>query len=138
MGRRVAELKQRAAEERRRGHHQREAELYDAIAQLDGDPIWKHRAGEAWRDAGALREARRRFTVAAQGFAEAQQHGKAVVACRMALDLAPNEPLTRFILERSERALGGDHDGDDEIEIEIDDDEIVESSEGDARGAGAT
>jgi hypothetical protein len=110
MARRIAELKDQAAAERRRGHHQREAELYDAIAQLDGDPLWRHRAGEAWQHAGALREARRRYTAAAQAFAALQQHGKAIAACRMALSLSPREPVTLWIRERSERALAAPRD----------------------------
>src|SRR5947209_4817504 len=65
----VRKLKDEAAKAVQRGRHRKGAELYLEVALVEkDDPLWPHRAGEAFKRAGMANEAIRNLHSAAEGY----------------------------------------------------------------------
>lgn len=97
----VRALKDQAADLAARGLHRQAIQLYEQIALIEPDePRWLLKIAESYRSMGDVRHAVRTYREASVAFARAGQTLKAIAACRVAIQLRPNDPETELLLQR--------------------------------------
>jgi cAMP-dependent protein kinase regulator len=96
----LRKLKDEAARAIERGKYRRAAELYDVLTAREADPLWPHRAGEAYRRAGLLAEAVERLGMAAEGYEGQGFISKAIAVCKMILEVDPKHAMAQERLMR--------------------------------------
>ena len=91
-------LKDKATKALEKRNYAKAAEAYLEIAQLEDDPDWRQRAGEALRKVPKPAEAAEQFVMAAEGYARSGFLLKAIAVCKVVLQLEPSHTTTQRML----------------------------------------
>src|SRR5262249_13583874 len=95
----LRKLKDEAAKAVEKGRHRRAAELYLEVGTVEHeDPLWPHRAGEAFKRAGMGPEAIKQLDLAAQGYVRQGFLLKAISVAKMILEIDPRRGETQAML----------------------------------------
>ena len=96
----LRKLKDAAALATEKRQYAKAAELYMEIAQAEGEPDWRQRAGEALRKANRNEAAIEQLAMAVDGYARTGFLLKAVAVCKVILQVDPRHTATQTELAR--------------------------------------